>query len=61
MSKNVFKITLSNEAFDKLVAEHCRRVQAREKRFTKSSIIEDLIISKLQVRKESTVDDEKNN
>lgn len=53
MSKNVFKITLSNEAIDKLVAEHCRRVQAREKRFTKSSIIEDLIISKLNNGKEN--------
>lgn len=47
--KETFKITLSAETTDRLFAEYCRRVQAREKRFSKSSIIEDLIMELLPV------------
>lgn len=47
--KETFKITLSAEATNRLFTEYCRRVQAREKRFSKSSIVEDLIMELLPV------------
>lgn len=42
-----YKITLSDEANDRLFTEYCRRIQAKEKRFSKSKILEDLIMSHL--------------
>lgn len=42
-----FKITLSAEAADRLFTEYCKRIQAREKRFSKSKILEDLIMAHL--------------
>lgn len=46
MSNRLF-ITLSEEATNRLFAEYCKRVQAKNPRFTKSSIIEELLMEHL--------------
>lgn len=47
--KHDLHITLSVEATDKLFSEYCRRVTGCKPNFSKSSIIEELIIEHLEL------------
>ena len=47
MKKEKLLVSLSAEATNRLFTEYCKRIQSRKKRFSKSSIIEELVMAHL--------------